>query len=86
MNAFDQQKRKDAIRALINIAILEGAVLIAVAAFYMNTGDMTHLVGGIVASTLIFGPMFFRWFRAHGQAFKAKPNSAGDRRDSPSRF
>jgi hypothetical protein len=79
MNALEQQKRKDAIRALINIAILEGAVLIAVVAFYMNTGDITHLVGGVVASTLIFGPMFFRWFKAHGQTLKAKPYSAESR-------
>ncbi|WDI31817.1 hypothetical protein PUV54_01275 [Hyphococcus flavus] len=72
----DQQKRKAAIRALINIAILEGAVLFAVVAFYVNTQDITHLMGGIIASTLIFGPMFFRWFKAHGDAFKpSKPNT-----------
>ncbi len=68
MTTLEQQKRKDAIRALMNIALLEGAVLIAVVAVYLKTNNITHLVGGIVAATLIFGPMFFRWFKAHGEA------------------
>lgn len=71
----DQERRKEAIRALINIALLESAVLITVALIYLRTSDITHLAGGVAASMLIFGPMFFRWFRAHGAALKAKPNS-----------
>ncbi len=80
VSALDEQKRKDAIRALINIALLEAAVLIAVAAIYLNTQNITHLVGGVIASSLIFGPMFFRWAKAHGKALKAK-NKPGEARD-----
>lgn len=75
MNDLDAQKRKDAVRALINIALVEGAVLMTVVLIYLNTKNVTHLVSGVAASALIFGPMFFRWFKAHGEAMKPKPNS-----------
>ena len=75
MNALDDQKRKDAIRGLINIALFEGVVLVAVVGVYFYTNNIVHLVGGVVGSTLIFGPMFLRWFKDHGRAMKAKPNS-----------
>ncbi|GJL95445.1 MAG: hypothetical protein DHS20C05_18500 [Hyphococcus sp.] len=71
MNAIDDQKRKDAIKALVNIAMLEGFLLVAIVAVYLSTGSLTYLVGGLVGSSLIFGPMFFRWFKAHGAAMKA---------------
>jgi len=75
MTEHDAQKRKDAIKGLINIAIIEGFVLMAVVGVYLYTGNITYLVGGIIGSALIFAPMFLRWARAHGGAMKAKPNS-----------
>ena len=75
MNAIEDQKRKGAIKALVNIAMLEGFLLVAIVAVYLSTGNLTYLVGGLVGSTLIFGPMFFRWFKAHGQALKTDSKS-----------
>lgn len=78
MDTTENQKRQDAIRGLINIALLEGAVLTLVIGVYLYTGEIVHLVGGVIGSTLIFTPMLLRWMRAHGAAMKAKPNSARD--------
>ncbi len=75
MNTLDEQKRKDAIKGLINIAIIEGFVLMAVVGVFLYTGNLIHLVGGVMGSTLIFAPMFLRWSRAYGEAMKARPNS-----------
>lgn len=75
MNAIDDQKRKDAIRGLINIAILEGFVLMLVVAVFLTTNNTIYLIGGIMGSTLIFAPMILRWSKAHGASMKAKPNS-----------
>ncbi len=75
MNAIDDQKRKDAIKGLINIAILEGFVLAVVVAVFLTTQNMTYLIGGVIGSTLIFAPMLYRWSKAHGAAMKAKPES-----------
>jgi hypothetical protein len=36
---------------------------------------LTHLIGGVVGTALIFGPLFLRWFNEHGKALKASPNS-----------
>jgi hypothetical protein len=82
MNALDDQKRKDAIKGLINIAIFEGFVLVAVVGVYLYTGKLIHLVGGGIGSTLIFAPMFLRWSRAHGEAMKARTKSAGSQIES----
>ncbi|WP_411819807.1 hypothetical protein ABFZ85_13960 [Hyphococcus formosus] len=75
MTSIEEQKRQEAVKALINIAMLEGVVLLAVIGVYFYTNNFVHLIGGIVGSTLIFGPMFVRWFNEHGKALKAKPNS-----------
>ncbi|MEX6632023.1 hypothetical protein [Hyphococcus lacteus] len=75
MNPIEDQKRKEAVKALMNIAMLEGVVLLGVVGTYLYTNNIVHLIGGIVGSTLIFGPMFVRWFNEHGKALKAKPNS-----------
>ena len=75
MNALDDHKRKDAVKALINIVLLEGAVLMLVIGVYLYTNNIAHLVGGVIGSSLIFAPMLLRWVRAHGEAMKAKPNS-----------
>lgn len=75
MNAIDNQKRKDAVRGLINIVLLEGAILILVVGVYLYNNNIVHLVGGVIGSSLIFSPMLLRWIREHGAAMKAKPNS-----------
>lgn len=64
-----------AVSALIKIAIWEGLVLVAVVASYVATGSIAVLIAGLVASMALFAPMFLRWFRDHGTATKAKPNS-----------
>ena len=76
MTSPEQEKKQAAIKALINIAILEGFVLIAVVAVYFYTGEITYLIGGMIGSALIFGPMFLRWAREHKSALAGKPNSA----------
>ncbi len=80
METPEKANRQGAIRALINLAVLEGFVLMAVVGIYLYTNNLTHLVGGIVGTALIFGPMFFRWWREHGEALKPKANSAGEGR------
>jgi|GEM_PF-1872357 len=75
MNALEDQKRKEAIKGLINIAVLEGLVLIAVVGVYLYTNSLVYLIGGVIGSSLIFLPLFLRWAKAHGGAMKAKPNS-----------
>ena len=72
---FEAEKKRDAIKGLINIVLLEGAVLMAVIGVYFHTQNIVHLVGGVLGSSLIFAPMIVRWFHAHGEAMKAKPNS-----------
>ena len=72
---FDADKKRDAVKGLINIALFEGVVLIAVVAVYLHTQNIVHLIGGVVGSSLIFAPMIVRWFHNHGAAMKAKPNS-----------
>ena len=71
---LDAENRKEVIRALLNIAALEGILLVAIVAIYLRTNNVVYLAGGIIASTLIFGPMFFRWFKAHGKALKVQKN------------
>lgn len=75
---FDADKKREAMRGLINIALFEGMVLMAVIGVYFYTQNIVHLVGGVIGSSLIFAPMFVRWFREHGAAMKAKPNSVGE--------
>ncbi|MEM9495065.1 MAG: hypothetical protein AAGA09_03605 [Pseudomonadota bacterium] len=79
MNPIDQQNRKEAVKSLITIALLEGAVLMAVVGVYLNTNNITHLIVGVVGSSLLFGPLILRWAKNHGGAMKAKPNSVEDR-------
>ena len=74
MNPLEEQRRRDAIRALINMAVLEGMILVAVVGVYLYTNNMTYLIGGIVGATLIFGPMYWRFIREHGDALKQRKN------------
>ena len=71
MTSVDEQRRKEAIRSLINIVILEGLLLIAVVGIYFYTNNITYLVGGIVAVSLIFGPVFFRFVRDNAKHLKS---------------
>lgn len=77
MQTPDDIRRKDAVKGLITIALMEGVMLMAVIGAYFYTDDLTILIGGIVGTAIIFGPMFFRWFKEHGAAMKAKPGEGG---------
>jgi len=77
MQTLNDQKRKAAIKGLINIAIVEGFVLMVVVGVFLYTGSLIHLVGGIIGSTLIFGPMFLRWYNEHGKALKRNGEEGG---------
>ena len=77
----DAHKKQEAVNGLIKIAIAEGALLMIVVAVYLYTGKMTYLIGGVVGTTLIFGPMFLRWFNEHGAALRNSTNG-DDRRDT----
>lgn len=68
--SVDSPRRKEAVRALLNIALLEGMLLFAVVAVYLYTNELTYLVGGIVATSLIFVPILLRWVRDHAPALK----------------
>ena len=76
MAPHSHQGKKDAVRALINIAALEGFVLIAVIGVYLATDSIVFLIGGVIASSLIFLPMLLRWRRAHGRALAVKSGAA----------
>ncbi|MEQ8179697.1 MAG: hypothetical protein RIA10_15315 [Amphiplicatus sp.] len=69
--SIDSQRRKEAARALLNIAMLEGMLLFAVVSIYLYTKEMTYLVGGVVATSLIFVPILLRWMRDHAPAMKS---------------
>ena len=65
MNALDQQERKASIKNLINIVVLEGAVLMLVVGVYLYTNNIVYLIGGVLGSSMIFGPLILRWSKAH---------------------
>ena len=71
MNALDDQKRKDAVQALINIVILETVLIIAVIVLFFVTKEISYLVFGVAGVALITGPMFWRWFKGPGKALRA---------------
>ncbi len=75
----DAEKRNDAIKALINLALLEAFALAVVVAIFLTTQNLTYLLGGVAGCVLIFGPLFFRWHKEHGGALKAPPRAKGDR-------
>ena len=75
MNQLDNQNRQDAIRGLINLAALEGVLLVGVALIYLQTNNITHLVGGVIGTSVVFAPLFYRWAKAHSAAMRQKPNS-----------
>lgn len=77
MQAPDDIKRKEAVKGLINIALMEGAMLIAVVGAYLYTDNLSILIGGVIGTAIIFGPMFFRWFNEYGKTLQAKTGGGG---------
>lgn len=75
MQPGDDTKRQEAIRALINLVLLEGVVLIVVVAIYLQTGKLTHLIFGVLASTAVFAPRMLSWAKTHGSAMKRQSTS-----------
>jgi len=68
-------RRKESIRTLINLVILEGFLIAAVIVVYLYTGKLVHLIGGVIGASLIIAPLFIRWIREHG---KTPAQDAGD--------
>ena len=77
MQASDDHKMKEAVSALIKIAVFEALLFLAVVAVYLKTNQLVHLISGIIGVFVISGPMFLRWFKAHAEALKAKPGEGG---------
>ena len=71
MQTPNDNKKQEAVNALIKIAAFEGVLLVAVVAIYLATNEMKYLIGGFVGVFLISGPMFFRWFNEHGKTMSA---------------
>ena len=69
MTDAKQDKKRAATKALINIAMMEAFFFLAVVFIYLQTSNIAHLVIGIFGAMLIFGPLFFKWFKEHGAAF-----------------
>ncbi|MEM8772524.1 MAG: hypothetical protein AAGD92_12820 [Pseudomonadota bacterium] len=68
----NRDKKRDAVRALIQLALWEAVFLFAVVGWFLHSANVVHLVFGIAASTILFGPLFVRWFRDHGRYFSMK--------------
>jgi len=67
----DDLKRKEAVRALINLALLEGMLIFVVIAVYLYTNSIAYLIGGVIATSFIFAPLILRWMRDHAPALRA---------------
>ena len=76
MNKLGDQRRRDAIKALVNLAAVEGFVIVAVVVVYFYTNNMTHLVGGVVGAVVLFAPLYWRFFREHGAALSKRSDGA----------
>ncbi|MAW80468.1 MAG: hypothetical protein CMI63_09535 [Parvularcula sp.] len=77
MQTPEDIKRKHAMKGLVNIALMEGAMLILVIGAYLYTDDLNILIGGVIGTAIIFGPLFFRWFRQYGRSLQSKPGEGG---------
>lgn len=75
---FEAQKKRDARKALINIAMVDGFLVVAVVAVYLYTNNLVYLIGGLVGTALISGPMILRWYNEYASVLKAS-QSNGDR-------
>lgn len=74
---IDEQRRKDAIRALINICTLETVLILAVVGVYLTTNNWQFLLGGLVGAQLIFIPMLLRWRNEHAAFLKSSAGEGG---------
>jgi hypothetical protein len=77
----DADKRKEGMQALAGIAAYEALALLVVVAVYLSTREFAWLAAGIIGVQLIFIPMFIRWGKEHGAAFKAR-DARGRQRDA----
>lgn len=71
----DSEKKSQAVRSLINLAIAEGMLLFCVVLVWLKTQSVALLIGGFVGAQLIFIPMFMRWAREQGAALKQEDRS-----------
>lgn len=75
MPDLKQERRKAAVRSLFKLAVLEAVLIAAVVVIYLYTGNILYLVGGVVGSTLIAAPMFFRWVRDQQEEMRERSQS-----------
>lgn len=64
------EKRKEAVNALIRIAVLEAAIIAVAVAAYIATGKLSYVIGGVVGAQIIVAPLFIRWAREQAGAQK----------------
>lgn len=63
----EEQDKRERMQALINIAIFEGVLLMAVVGVYLYTNRIFYLISGLIGVMLISTPMILRWIRDHGK-------------------
>lgn len=80
MVAPKDQRRKEAIRGLINIILFELLLIGGVIAIFLYTSSAAFMIGGVLLTGLIVAPMFIRWARTHGPALKSTQSSDTERR------
>ena len=68
-----EDKKKEALRALIGIVVLEAAIIVAVVAAWIVTGRLSYLIGGLIGSQIIIAPMVFNWTREKASHLKSPP-------------
>ncbi len=72
MNKLDQERRREAIKGLVNIAIFEAFLLFAVIGVYFYIGDIRYLIGGVIAVMILTAPMLLRHIAANKDALGQK--------------
>ena len=77
METPEDMKKREAVKGLINIALMEGAVMILVVGAYLYTGNLSILIGGIAGAAIIFAPMLLRWVKQNKTVLNAKPDEGG---------
>ncbi len=75
---LNKDKRNAAVRALTNIAILEGALIFAVLGVYLYTNNINYLIWGLIGVLLVFGPVYFRFVKSHGGALRRSPSDKSE--------
>lgn len=72
MQSSDEQERQAIVKGLINLALIEGFILMLVVSVYLYTNNFVYLVGGLVGWALITAPMLFRFMRDHRAVPKSR--------------